>query len=114
MFVLYVEIVSSTEKKSTNTTKPQELLAVKIHTLTSNWYIFTATNKSILGSDSGTDLLEPDTWKTCKSGSEGGKEQQCSCPTRQRQRVKTIDLALFVAVALMSAEDENIIKNDHL
>jgi hypothetical protein len=32
-----------------------------------------------------TGLLEPDARKACKSGSEGGRAQQCARPTRRRR-----------------------------
>src|SRR5680860_835406 len=33
-----------------------------------------------------TGLLEPDARKACKSGSEGGRAQQCARPTRRARR----------------------------
>ena len=35
-------------------------------------------------------MLEPSAWKTCTLGSEGGRGQQCPCPTRLLHKDRTI------------------------
>ena len=37
-------------------------------------------------------MLEPDARKACKSGSEGGRAQQCARPTRRSGRCVVTDL----------------------